>query len=187
MTNVSIQKISLGIIGLVSATVGLLTQQQAIQLFNILNPTLGSGTGAGNVNQFFQTQATLAASTSIDYDLYAWGGALDGGGNALTMAKAKLIIVQNLGVVANPVEADVLSIGGKGTTAGWTAGFGTNTDTAKILSPAAVGGQPGTFLLVNFGAGYTVGASTTNHILTLTSGANTGVITYNIFALGSTA
>lgn len=187
MNTVALSRVNLALVGLVSGTVGLLTPSQAIAMMNLVNATPGSGTGAGNLNQFYQTQTTLAASATIDYDLYAWGGALDISGTALTMAKIKLLVIQNLGVVAAPVEADSLIIGGKGATSGWTSYFGTNTDTGKILSPASVAATPGTFFLCNLGVGYTVGNSTTNHLLTLTAGSNTGAVTYNIIAFGATS
>lgn len=185
--------INLSFVANALAAIGVATQGQSISLPSLINEQLTSGAGAaGKVNQFYQTQATLAASSTVDIDMYAFGGALDAGGNAFTMATVKVLVVQNLGVAGAVIEADDLFIGGKGTTAAWISPFNANTDKLKIMSgratTAAINPNPGTQLLVCSGAtGYVVGASTTNHILTLTTGANTGAITYNIFVLGATS
>jgi len=175
----------------VSGPSGLGTIQLPLTLNALIASTLASGAGAaGKVNQLYQTQGTLAASASVDIDLYAFGGALDAAGNAYTMATVKLLIIQVIGATT-VTEADYIKVGGKGTTAGWTSAFGTNTDTLKIFSgPATASGisAPGTFILWDIGAtGYVVGSSTTNHILTLTAGANTGTVTYNVIVVGATS
>lgn len=177
----------------VTGVSGLSTIQLPLSLLSLIQESMSNGSAAAHkVNQLYQTQATLAASASLDVDLYAYGGALDAAGNAFTMATVKLLIFQNLGVSGAAVEADYIKVGGKGTTAGWTSYFGTNTDTAKIFSGAAgatiPNPAPGTLLIYDPGAtGYVVGNSTTNHILTLTAGVNTGACTYNLIVIGATA
>ena len=180
MTSVVIPQLNIGVIGTVSGVSGLGTIQLPLQLQSLVATSLTSGTGANKVNQLFQTQTTLAASTAIDYDLYAYGAVKDAVGNAYTMATVKLLIIQNIGATI-PLEADTLTIGGKGTTAGWTSAFGTNTDTIKLNTG-------GTFVLFDPGSvGYVVGASTTNHILTLTASASASPLTYNLIVVGATA
>ena len=193
-SQVAVNNFQVSLSGLVTSSVaGLGVPQLSLQLASLVSLALTNGTGAaGKVNQLYQVQTTLAASASIDYDLYAFGGALDAIGNAYTMATLKLLIFQNLGVLGATVEADYIKLGGKGTTAGWTSFFGTNTDTGKIFAGPATAVNPtptpGTLILVDSGAtGYVVGASTTNHILTLTAGANTGACTYNLIAVGATS
>ncbi|MDB6022931.1 MAG: hypothetical protein JWQ04_2788 [Pedosphaera sp.] len=191
-TIVNIQSLSLALNGLVSAAGPFGPIQFPLSLQSLITDALTNGTGARKVNQAYLVQATLAASASIDYDLYAFGGALDAGQNPYTNATVKLLIFQNLGVPGAVVEADYIKLGGKGTTAGWTSYFGTNTDTVKILSGPATAvnpnPSPGTHLIYDAGStGYVVGASTTNHILTLTAGANTGACLYNLLVIGATA
>lgn len=175
------------------AVKGLATQAQPITLPQLVQLGLISGNAAAlKIDQLYQTTGTLAASATADIDLYAFGGALDGGGNALTMATIKLLIFINYGVPGATVEADYIKLGGKGTTAGWTSYFGTNTDTVKIFSGPATSTNPnpnpGFHIIGDGGAtGYAVGASTTNHILTLTAGANTGAVSYGLIVAGATA
>lgn len=181
------------LVALASAVKGLGTQQEAFTLPQLINLGLISGnTGALKVDQLYQAQGTLAASASVDIDLYAFGGALDAGGNAYTNTIVKLLIFRNFGVAGATVEADYIKLGGKGTTAGWTSWLGTNTDTVKVLSGPATATNPTLtpgFLMIGDGGatGYAVGASTTNHILTLTAGANTGTVAYDIIVVGATA
>lgn len=191
-TNVSVQNITLAFNGIVSGASGLGVIQLPLQLQSLIAASLANGTGANKANQLYQVAGTLAASASLDVDLYAFGGALDAIGNAFTMLTAKLLIFQNLGVAGAVVEADYIKLGGKGTTAGWTSYLGTNTDTVKVFSgPATTANpnlNPGTVVIWDGGAtGYPVGASTTNHILTLTAGANTGVVGFNLLVVGATA
>lgn len=165
----------------------------SIAIPSMVNLSLIAGVaGDGKVNQAIQLTGTLAASASVDIDLYALGGALDAGGTAYTMAIVKALVFQNFGVRGATVEADYIKIGGKGTTAGWTSAFGTNTDTLKIFSGPATTVNPtptpGTVILIDSGAtGYAVGNSTTNHILTLTAGANSGTVTYSLILVGATS
>lgn len=181
-TTVNIQNLTLGLNGLVSGGSGLAPIQQPITLNQLIAASLANGSGAANkANQLYVTQATLAASDTLDVNLYSFGGAVDAGGNAYTMTVLKLLIFQNLGVSGAVVEADYIKLGGKGSTAAWTSYLGTNTDTVKVTSG-------GTHLIFNPGAaGYAVGSSTTNNILTLTAGANTGACKYNLIVVGATA
>lgn len=146
------------------------------QIFTFIN-----GTGAGASNQVLALQGTLVGTAHVDIDFYANGSVADAVGNAMTMAVLKMLIIQNLGVISAPaVEADSMTIGGEGSTASLTSLLGTNTDSMTLK-----GG--GIFIIGGNGAaGYTVGASTTNHKLRIAGvGANT--ITYNIIAIGATA
>lgn len=182
-TNVNVQNFNIGINGLVSAALGTLGALQfPLALTQLVSAALTNGSAAANkVNQIYISQTTLAASASLDVNLYSYSAGLDPVGNALTMATVKLLIFQNLGVSGAVVEADYIKLGGKGTTAGWTSFFGTNSDTGKILSG-------GTLVLWEPGAtGYVVGTSTTNNILTLTAGANSGACGYNLIVVGATA
>lgn len=149
--------------------------------------TFQNGSASANkTNQLYQARLTQAASGSTDIDLYAFGAVTDGAGNAVTMATIKDIIIFVRGIDIGGgnftvTETDYLKFGGKGTTAGWTSFFGTNTDTGKVPSGGWMGfGDPGA-------TGYVVGASTTNHILTVTAPSNSGTLTYDIFIVGATA
>lgn len=164
-----------------SSVSGLGTQQLPLNLPSLVFAALTNGSAAANkVNQMYQTTGTLALSTAADIDLYAFGGAKDGGGNAITMATIKFLFFQLVGATV-PVEADYIILGNKAATSGWTSFFQTNTDSGKIYTGGA-------FMLFDPGAtGYVVGSSTTNHLLTLTAGANSGTVTYNLIVIGATA
>jgi hypothetical protein len=159
----------------VSASAGL-SAQFPLTLPSILaNSFATSGTGANKCNQLWFSTRTLASSASEDINVYT-PSTTDAVGNALTIATVKVLLIQNTSLV----ETDYLSVGGKGTTAGWTSFLADNTDIIKIL-----GGS--TICAIAPGAvGWVVGASTTNHLLTiLNSGAAS--VTYNIAIIGATA
>ncbi len=182
-----------------SAIGTLITPAQQIQLSTLLNLAFANGAGASmQANQFYMVSGTIASSGHTDIDLYAFGGANDLMGNALTMAVCKALFIQNqgisTGVSANFLEADTLIVGNEGTTAAWAGGspgfFGANTHTITLPSPPANGAvaQGGQIIAVAPGAtGWPVGSSTTNHKLRLTSGASSNTIRYNLIAIGATS
>lgn len=181
-TNTSITQLLIALNGQVTTTGGLANPTLPISFPGLINLVLTNGTNAANkVGPFYSTVGTLAASSTVDIDLYALGGATDIGGNAFTMAKLKFLFFQLIGATV-PVEADYVILGNKGTTAGWAGSgsfFQVNTDSGKIFTGGFVAlGDPGA-------TAYAVGNSTTNHILTLTSGANSGPVTYNFITAGT--
>ena len=97
-------------------------------------------------------------------------------------------VTLTMGVVAQGgaayVDADVLTVGGLGTTAAWTSLLASNTATLSIPSGTAT--IPGTLGPVSSGGtGWAVGSSTTNHVLLCTnSGSNP--LTYQLVVVGST-
>lgn len=178
-SNVVLNSISIAINAALTQATGL-TAQGLTLAQQLVAGQMKNGTGAGLVAQLFQGQFTLATNSNTTLDMYAFGGALDAGGNAYTMAQIKVLIIQNLGVNGAIVESDILTIGALGTTAGWTSLLTPNT--AGLIIPSG-----GTIAFANPTAntGLVVGSSTTNHNLKFTSGAsNTGTITYNVIAIG---
>jgi hypothetical protein len=162
---------------LAAAIAGLSGQstQLPLSLPTLLALTFTSGTGANKANQMWVSNRTLANSATEDLDMYNPASA-DAVGNAFTIATIKALIIQNL----SATESDTLTIGGKGTTAAWTSFFGSNTYTAKIT-----GG--GTLILTQPGAtGFVVGASSTNHLLTVAATAAVS-INYTVIIIGATA
>src|SRR6266850_6451745 len=71
---------------------------------------LANGTGAGQANQIFNDQRTLAGSANESINVVNFNGSLDGVGGAFSMSRIKAIIVQNLHVT----ETNNLQIGGAG-------------------------------------------------------------------------
>lgn len=151
------------------------SSQFALDLPSLLALTFTNGTGANKCNQLWADTRTLANGASEDIDVYNPATA-DAVGNAFTIATVKgLIIINN-----STTESDTVTIGGKGTTAGWTSFLSANTYTAKITGGA-------TLILMQPGStGYVAGASTTNHILTVAATAATS-LTYTIIIIGATA
>lgn len=179
------------IAALFSNPLGTLTNAQTSQLpVNLTLPfSLSPGTGGAlKCNQVLSLQGTIATTAHTDIDLYANGAATDALGNAVTMAVVKFLFIQNLGNSAGgSVEADALKIGSISATTQWTSFFVTNADGIILPGPLAASSTT-SFLMVccNGSSAYAVGASTTNHLLRLTStGSNT--IGYNVIAFGSTS
>lgn len=174
------QNINLSVSGQVLGSGSLVNPGANINFATLINAALTSGTGAGKVNQAFYETITLASGATTTLDLYAWGGAKDAAGNAITMATIKLLIIQVVGG-AIPLETEHIVVGAGGSSAAWTSYFVANTDSATIPTG-------GMFFVYNPGAtGYVVGASTTNHTLLLTAGTTAGPLTINIYAVGATA
>jgi hypothetical protein len=141
-------------------------------LNSLVNTVFAAGTGTGKVNQFWTDVRTLNATTE-DINIYAPGTGTDAMGNTLTIACVKFLFIANL----DTVEAHTLTVGGKGTTAGWTSWLTANTYTLTIPG--------GSFVCVGDPlVGFTVGASTTNHLLTMTTSNNSN---YMIAIVGSTS
>lgn len=160
---------------------GLSTIATPINFPQLVSIPFTTGTNAANLtDQFYQASGTLASTATVDIDLYAFGAVTDGAGNAITLAKLKGLIFI-LDGAATPVEADYVILGNKAATSGWTSFFVANTDSGKIYTGGGIAlWSPGA-------AAYAVGASTTNHLLKLTAGTNSGTVTYRIFAWGTSA
>lgn len=159
----------------VSATASLSSQFLLSLPTALANTFATSGTGANKVNQLWFSTRTLASSATEDINVYT-PSANDALGNAMTIATVKVLYIQN----TSATETDYLSVGGKGTTAGWTSFLADNTDIIKILGGATVCAiAPGS-------TGWVVGASTTNHLLTVTN-SGAASVTYNIAIIGATA
>lgn len=178
-----------------SAVIGLAPQGQTLNLPSLVNLLFSSGNAAAlKIDQFYQVTGTITANNAgVDIDLYALAGALDAGGNAFTMATVKYLAFLNYGVPGATLEADYIMLGGKGSTAGWTSPFNANTDKLKVYSGPATATNPtptpGFVILSTAGAtGMVVGASTTNHILTLSTPAgNSGTCSYSLILAGAKA
>lgn len=91
-------------------------------------------------------------------------------------------------VAATPptfVEADVLTIGNVGTTAGWTSFLAPNGATLSLKGGTL--NLPGTLMAVEGGGtGWVVGASSTNNILKIVN-SGTNPVTYLLAIIGATA
>ncbi len=158
-----------------TSTTGLGSASASFPLAALL-ANLTSGTGANKCNQIYYGQRTLASTANETLDIYNPATA-DALGNAFTIATVKMIVIQNTAAV----EADSLTIGGTGSTAGWTSWLTPNTATAVIP-----GG--GCFIAIAPGAtGYVVGASTTNHQLKVLNNSASNSVVYNIWIIGATA
>ena len=146
-----------------------------INLSGLVNYVMAAGTGSGKINQFWMDVRTLN-NTSEDINVYT-PTTNDACGNALTIAVVKGIIIINNAATFG----DVLTIGGKGTTAAWAGGtaglFPVDTYTVTLN-----GG--GVFMALDTQTGFVVGASTTNHLLTMATNAN---FNYTIAIIGSTS
>src|SRR6266850_3923967 len=88
---------------------------------------LANGTGAGQANQIFNDQRTLAGSASENINVVNFNGSLDGVGGAFSMSRIKAIIVQNL----NGTESNSIQVGGAGVGAA-TAPF--NGSTSSVVT-----------------------------------------------------
>src|SRR5215475_12162218 len=80
-----------------------------------LTTVLASGVGANKANQIFSDQRTIVAGGSDVINVYNFNGTDDAVGSPLTMAKAKMIFVQNL----DGTESNSLRMGGEGTSNAW--------------------------------------------------------------------
>lgn len=168
-------KLTLSLTGLLTNAGTLSTPSDPISY----TPTLAdltSGTGAGKANQVYYARRTLAGTSNEDIDMVAFGGALDSLGNALAMAKIKLVLIVN----KNALETDILTVGNKNTADAWQAPFNAS-DTGAVT----VRGAGGFFLIGTAGDGYAA-ANPGNYLLHIDNpGANS--ISYDIFVIGATA
>lgn len=141
-----------------------------------LDLTLTNGTGSGQAQTLWFDDATLAASTNSDVDLYDFGGALDAVGLAIANSKVKLLWFKN--TTADGTDAK-FTLGGQsiGTTAFNSIANG--SDTAEI-GPITPGGV---FLISLPDSSGAAVADTTNHVLRIrNTGAATG--SYQIAVVG---
>jgi len=148
---------------------------------NLFNAQLASGTGAADVaNQLFAAQFTLAASGTLNLNLYTGGGSNDALGNAYTLAKAKLFLLQiagNLGCYY--VASATVGTGGGSSGTPYQVGdtfsltsTGSGTGTQAVFQVLTLNGYGvGTVKLVA-GSGFTGGSYTVAP--TLTGVATTG-------------
>ena len=188
MSEVNTAQIQLAINAQVTGTQGPATLNGAVQNSQLLNLSLTSGNAAaGKISQIFAQTYAIANGTPLDLDLYALGGGNDLVGNAFTLAIAKVLIIQNLGVTGSPLETQVLTIGGDSTTAAWTSFLSVNSAYITLPGPASASLTPTFMICVPGATAYTVGASTTNHKLTLTSTLSSATINVNVILLGSTS
>lgn len=153
--------------------------QDYLYLPQLINVSLASGTGAGQANQLFRTQRTLAGSAvdSVSVYNFAFNGGAAGSdplGEALAMLHVKMIIVQNLA----PAESDELQLFGDGTSAAWTSPVGSNTDLVQLYGGASL------VLFDTIGVGYPV-VSPTNHLLKIHN-VGSASVTYNLIVVGTT-
>jgi len=153
--------------------------QDYLFLPQLIAMSLANGTGAGQANQLFRSQRTLAGAAVDSVSVYNF--AINGGaagsdplGQALALSRVKLLIVQNLSLT----ESNALQLFGDGTSAAWVSPVGTNTDVVNVYGNS-------TFMLFDPGtAGYTV-VSPTNHLLKIHN-VGSGSVTYNLIVVGTT-
>lgn len=140
------------------------------------------------LDQLGYLSGTLASSASVTIDLYTLGGGNDGLGNAFTIAKCKLIIIQNLGATSGtPLEADTLIVGAAGSSP-WIAALN-STGTITLPGTVSVNSGFGGFVILGApgAAGYAVPSGAGANNLKLLSGASANTIGYAIYAYGATS
>ena len=178
-TTIGSSSLTANLQGAITTTGGVNNPSLSMAL-QLINSAFTGGTGAGKCDQFYSTSLSIAASSSTDFDIYTGGGYTDIGGNAVTMAKLKILAVLFDGP-ATPNEADTITLGGKGSTAQLTSLFTGNSDSIILKSGAAL-------ILCNTGnTAWAVGNSTTNHILKIATGSNSAAVTVRLVGIGATA
>lgn len=156
-------------------------QSAAIDLGTVAYPlrkyatvTLANGTGAGQADQLWTDQRTIAASGTDDLDLA--GSLTNAFGATVTFARIKSILV-----TAAAGNTNNVLVGGAAS-AQFLSWVGSATDKVVV--------RPGGFFALGAGAadaiGYVVTATTADLLRIANSGAGTGV-TYDISILGCTA
>lgn len=136
-------------------------------------PTLTDGAGAGQANELYHKQRTLAASVTEDLDLTG-AVLLDPLGGAVTLARVKGLVIAAAATNTNNVVV------GAAASFAWTGLLGaTHTVT---LRPGAVFAA---FAGVADATGYVVTAGTGDLLKVANSGGTTSV-TYDIIVYGST-
>lgn len=161
-------KLSLALSTVQTNPLDLLTGRAPVDLLKAI--TLGSGTGANQVDRLFTDRRTLAASASEDLDLA--GVLSDAFGATLTFAKLKALLV--IADTANTNNVNVTRPASNGVPLFLAAGDGI---------PVLPGGL---FAWVGPGAGVAVTAGTGDLVTVANSGAGTSV-TYDVYALGTSA
>lgn len=155
------------------------TPQDYLNLPLLTNLSLLNGTGAGQANQIFRAQRTLAGAAvdSVSVYNFAFNGGAAGAdplGQALALSRVKLLVVQNL----SPTESNALQLFGDGTAAAWVSPVGSNTDVFNLYGNS-------NFVLFDPGAaGYAV-VSPTNHLFKIHN-VGSGSVTYNLIVVGTT-
>ena len=136
---------------------------------------LDTGAGAaGAANQVFVAQRALQPSQGEVLNVYNFNGSNDRAGFPLTMATAKVMLIQNL----NGTEANSLAVTGGGAGAnGWTGRF-----SGTITVPGGA-----TDLAYDTGlTGFAIGAAS-NNLLKITNNSSTGAVYYNVVFVGATS
>lgn len=146
----------------------LLTGRAPVELLKEIS--LGSGTGAQQVDRLFTDRRTLAASATENLDLA--GTLADAFGATLTFAKLKALIV--IADSGNTNNVNVIREATNGVPVFLAAGDGIPVLPGGMLS------------WVGPGAGVTVTAGTGDLITVTNSAAGTSV-TYDVYALGTSA
>jgi hypothetical protein len=161
----------------------------------------GANTSVGFANQIFAASIAVAQGSPASWNLYTMaistvaGGAApnDGVGQAYTMAKLKLLIIQNLGYSASsPVETDLLDIIGTGSSTALTSLLIGNAATCGLILPgpvnaaAVTAGQAPALIVFNPGVtSYAVASGAGANTLVLSSSATGRTCNLNIVAVGS--
>jgi hypothetical protein len=149
------------------------TLQTWITPFGSAVISLTSGTGSGQANRLYDSQRTLAASTSEELDLAGDATFLDAFEQAITFVKVKMIYVKAASANTNNVI-----VGGAASNA-FLGAFGDATDT-QVLQPGCV------YFVVHPTTGWTVTAGSVDKLKVANSGAGTSV-TYDIALVGTDA
>jgi hypothetical protein len=135
---------------------------------------LTNGTGVNQADQIFADQRTLNPSTNENINVATFSGSLDAVGGTLSLARIKMLLVQNL----NGTEANNLTIGGAGAGA-WTP----LTNGSSSLKVSIPGG--GSFEVIAPGAtGWAVGSSS-GSLLNVANVSSTGTTQYNLIVVGA--
>ena len=161
-----------------------------LSLSSFIQATLATGNGANKANSLIAVQWTVTNGFGRVLDLSGMGGQLDPLGNAYTNSQIKLLAFQNLGVAGSPFETNLLRIIGTNTSDTFTNFLGVTNSGLSLPGPYATptGNNTPTAIFWALGdVGWQIGpnAGGTNHDLILTN-PNPGIITVNIYAVGST-
>jgi hypothetical protein len=154
-----------------------------------MNIVLSSGSGApAKVNQLYCVSGTIAASGNVVIDLLSLTDQI---GNALAFGTVKVFGVQNTGNSTplgsgpgtNPVEADILGVGGAASQA-WIGAF---TGTLTVPSPSSLGAQIPAWIAAAPGQTSFPVVSGSSHNLKLTNASSVNPIGYNLVIAGASS
>lgn len=149
------------------------TQTNAFSLPAFLSASFASGTGAGNINQFYTEQKTLAASGTRTLLLSTMSLATDPFGLAYALTNIKGFYLQILGNLGcTYVSAVAVQAGGSSYVAGDTVTVAGGTGTAATLKVITVSGGAITSISVLTPGSYTVNPSTSANAVTGGTGSS---------------